>query len=207
MVQHDAVQHRARRRVQAKRYIAHSEGGEHARQLLLDQADAFERLDRRVGKLRVTRCQGKGQRIVDQRIRAQAFFIHCHLVKTLRHFELVRRVLCHAFLIDGQHQYRRIVLFGQLKHTRRLGRPALQVGGIDHTATRRGFQCRFHHLWLGGIDHQRHFYPRRQLFDHFAHQLGFIGALCNRHRNIQGVRTALHLLAPQFQDRIIILVQ
>ena len=97
VVQHDAVQHRAGPGAQAKGDIAHPQRGQHARQFALDQADAFQRLDGRIGKFRVAGCQGEGQGIEDQAPGAQAVFVYRHVVDAPGNLQLGSAVLAMPF--------------------------------------------------------------------------------------------------------------
>ena len=58
VVEHDRVQHRAGLRGKAKGDVAHAERGQHAGQVLLDQPDAFDRLDRGVRRTPGRRWRG-----------------------------------------------------------------------------------------------------------------------------------------------------
>ena len=207
VVQHHRVKHGPGMRGQSKRQIAHPQRGQHARQLALDQADALDRLDCRGSKFWVTGCQCEGQRIIYQRIGAQAMLVHGNIVDAARHLQLLIGDLGHAALINRQHDHRRVVLLGQRKNLIRLAAPALQVRRVDHAAAGSGFQRRLQYIHLGGVDHQRRLYASRQLLDHPPHQLKLIRPFGHRGRNIQRVRPILHLLAANLQDGIVIFSQ
>ena len=74
VVEEDGVEHLARGRVEAERDVGDAEDREDARQLLLDQPDALDRLDRGVGELGVAGRQGEGERVEDQVFGREAVF-------------------------------------------------------------------------------------------------------------------------------------
>ena len=207
MVKHDAVQHRASRRRQPKRHVAHAQGSQDAWQFTLDQADALDRLDSRIGELRIAGSQGKSQGIVDQVGRAQTVLFYGNLVDAAGNLQFVLGGLRHALLIDGQHQHGGVVRLRQGEDPLGARRPAFQMGRVEHAAPGGRLEGQFHHIRLGCVDHQWHFDARGQFLDHLAHHFGFVGALGDRHGNIQGMRPAFHLFAAQLQNRVIVFSQ
>ena len=67
-------------------------------------------------------------------------------------------------------------------------------------STCRNFKA--HHIRLGGIDHKRQFDAHAQLLDDLLHLQGFVGALGERHLNIQNVCSRFKLFAGDLQNTI-----
>ncbi len=71
MMEEDGVERRARGGLQAERDVRNSQRRQNAGQLALDGANALDRFDRRVAKLRFAGGERKRQRVEDQRARRE----------------------------------------------------------------------------------------------------------------------------------------
>ena len=90
------VQHGAGLRRKAKGKIAHAKRGHHARQILFDEANAFDGLNGGVGKFFVAGGEGEGQRVEDQVFGPQSVVVDGDVVDAFGDFEfsLARSLPC-----------------------------------------------------------------------------------------------------------------
>ena len=107
VVQEDGVEDAARGQADAERDVRDAERREHAGQLLLDQADALDRLDRGRAPLLVAGGQREGERVEDQQLRVEPVLLADELVDPLRDLELALARLGHPDLVDRQRDQRR----------------------------------------------------------------------------------------------------
>ncbi len=205
VIEHDRVQHGSGVRREPKGQVAHSKRSHDARQVLLDEADAFDGLDRGIDEFFVAGGKRKGQRVVNQILRFKPVVIDCDIVNAPGNLELFLTRLCHAAFIDRQHDDSRVMLLGQFEHLVGLFASGFKMGGIDHTASRCSLECELKYVKLSRIDHKRHIHTHFKFLDDITHQLHFVRTLRDRTGNVEGMCAKFHLLTGDLQDRIVIL--
>ncbi len=99
------------------------------------------------------------------------------------------------------------MLARQRQHRVHLLPPILQVDRVEHRAPWIRLQRGLHDAWLSGVDHQRRFDPHLQLLDGRRHLLGLIGPLGDGHLHVEHMRAALHLLARDDQQRVVVVAE
>ena len=91
VIQENGVDHFARAGRQSERHVGNSQHGAHVRDLLLDQANAFDRFDRAADIIFVARSAGKNERIENDIFRADAVFFGEQIVASARRFQVCVR--------------------------------------------------------------------------------------------------------------------
>ena len=125
-------------------------------------SDRLDRGHRRVGKFWISGGKREGQGIVDQVFWGEPKLVNSNIIDPLGDFQFALDRFGHPLFINRQDHQGSIVLFGNPKNSLHLLRAGFQVGGIQQTSARRHFEGGFHHIRLGGIDHQRRFHAHRQ---------------------------------------------
>ena len=120
VIKEDRVDDFARRCGQAERDIRDAEHRLDVRDLLLDQPDGFDRLDRAADVVLIARGAGKDQRIDDDVFGRNAVFVGEQIDRTLRHgqFAFAREGLgLQLVFVDGADDQRGAVAFasGQMR--------------------------------------------------------------------------------------------
>ncbi len=208
VVEHDRVQGRTGVGGQAKGQVRDAQRGENARQGFLNQPDAFDGFDGRVGKFWVAGGESEGQVVEDERGGGQAMFVHGDIIDALGHFQFALAGFCHAAFVNGQDDDRGVVFFGEFENFVGFFAPGFKMGRVDETAPRRGLEGDFQHVQFGGVNHQRQVNAgRNQFADDLAHEIRLVAALGDGHGNIQPVRAVIHLVAGDCQDGVPIFSQ
>ncbi len=203
VVEHDRVQGGAGGGREAKRQVRNTQRGEHTRQALFNQPDTLNGFDGRGRKFGVAGGQGEGQIIENQGRGRQAVFVDRHMVDALRHFQLTLTGFGHALFIDGQDDDGGVVFLGQPENLVGFFAPGFEVGRVDQTASRRGFQPQFEHVQFGGIENQRQVDPGGDQFaQHLAHQERLIPPFGDGHGNIQRMCAVVNLFLGDGQDGV-----
>ncbi len=180
---------------------------EHARQLLLDQADALDRLDRRRAPLLVARGEREGERVEDQQLRIEPVLAAGDVDDPLRDLELAVAGLGHADLVDGQRDQRGAVAVGDLRDAVELVAAGLEVDRVDDRAAGDLVQRGLDHLGLGGVDLDRRGLRERHLLGHEAHLLVLVLALGERDAEVEHVGAALDLVLGDLDDAVVVVGQ
>ena len=116
-------------------------------------------------------------------------------VNALGDLEFALGCVRHALLVDGHGHDVRPVLLRQAEHEVRFFAPALEVERVQHGPTRIGLERGFEHVALGAVENQRRLDRRPQALDDLDHLMGFVGALGERHADVEQVRAAFDLVA------------
>ena len=172
---------------------------ERARQLLLHQPDAFDRLDRAVLVLVVAGSERERQD-VEQELPGLEPVLQRPLVDPPRHFELALASQRHPLLVDGHRHRAGAVLLQKWEHPVDLLPPALEVDGIDDADARQPFQSGGDHLRLRRVDAERCFDLSGEDAHDTRHRVQLVGALGQRHADVERMCAAFHLFTGHGED-------
>ena len=179
LVQEDAVEHVAGRRLQAEADVGQAEGGADAGQLGLDAADGLDGGDGVAAQVVVAGGQREGERVEDQVLGLQAVALDRQVVDAVRDAHLPLDVAGLALLVDEQDDDRGAVLLGQAEHPvgpRALGVAVLEVGRVEDGPAAEPAQPGLEHLGLGRVEHQRHRGLRGEALRDLVHVGGAVAA-------------------------------
>ena len=204
VVQEDRVQDGARGQADAERDVGDAERREHAGHLLLDQADALDRLDRGRAPLLVAGGQRERERVEDQQLRVEPVLLADELVDPLRDLELALARLGHPDLVDRQRDQRRAVGEGDRRDAVELVAPGLEVDRVDDRAARDLVERLLDHLRLGRVDLDRRGLGERDLLGHEPHLLVLVLALGQRDAEVEHVRAALDLVLGDLDEAVVV---
>ena len=204
VMQEDGVQHRARFRREAEAHVRHAEAREDARQLALDEANALDRLDRRVDPLRVAGRERERQVVVDEIFRLEAVLADDDVVDLLRDLELPLARLRHADRVDRQRDERRAMLLRERHDAIDALAAVLHVDGVDDRAARDRLERALDDARLGRVDHDRRLDGHREQLDDLRHLLRFVAALGDRDADVEHVRARIDLLARDVRDALVV---
>ena len=158
-VEEHTVQHLARSRVDSETHVGKSHHREGSGNLLLDASDALDALDAIATKIGVSGGEWEGEWVEDEVAGGQSVSLRCDLVQSMGDLHLPLHVACLPTLVDEQADHRCAVVASKREdavHSTAGFFAVLQVGAVQDASPTRQLQCGFHHLWLGGVDHQWH---------------------------------------------------
>ena len=191
-----AVERGARGGPQAKRHIGDAKAGEHARKVLLNEADALNSGCAREAVLLLAGGQRKGEGVKDETARVEAVLAAHDVVNLGGDAQLLFAGFGHAdHVINGQRHHGCAMLFDDGHHLVDLHPTVLHVDGVDDGAAGIGGKGGLNGVGLGAVDHERGLNAHRQLLGEDGDLIGFVNALGEGHAYIQHVGAKLHLLA------------
>ena len=200
VIEHHGVQYFAARFGQSKGDVRDAEDGLASRQRVLDEANAFDRLDARADIVFVAGADREDQRVEDDVFGLDAVFFGEQLERALGHLQLARarnslRLL--LVVVDTADDERGAEAAGERHDLLEAILAVLEVDRIDQRLARRALERFFDHAMIGRIDHQRHFH----FFDFDfkkARDVRHLVAIRILEAYVEDVRAAAHLHAPHF---------
>jgi hypothetical protein len=207
VVQEDRVERGAGRLADAEGDVGDAKRGLDARDLRLDPADPLDRLHRRGLPLVVAGGQGEGERVEDQQLGVEPVLAAGQVADPLGDLELALGRLRHPDLVDRQRDQRRPVRLGQRDDDVGLVRARLEVDRVDDRPPRNLFQRGLDHLGLGRVDLDRRRLGQRDPLDHGHHLLVLVGALGQRHAEVEHVGTAFDLVFGDLDQAVVVVGQ
>ncbi len=204
VVQEDGVEDRSRLKADAEAHVGDAEARLDARELLLDRADALDRLDRRRLPLVVAGREREGEGVEDQQLGVHPVLFADELRDALGDLELALARLGHANLVDGQRDQRGAVLHGDRHDFVELVAAGLEVDAVDDRAAGDLVERLLDHVGLRGVDLDRGRLGERDLLDHLAHLLVLVLALGERDADVEHVRAALDLVLGDLEQAVVV---
>ena len=200
MIEHHGVQHFAARLGQSERDVGDAENGFAARQRLLDQPDAFDRLDAGADVIFVAGADREDQRIEDDVFGLDAVFFGEQLERALRDLQLALardglRLL--LVLVDASDDQRGAEAARERHDFLEALLAVFEVDRIDERLARRALERFFDDAVIGRVDHQRHFDFLDFDFEK-AGDVGHLVAIGILQAYVEDVRAAAHLRAADF---------
>ena len=207
MIEEDRVEHLASGIRQTERDVADAEDRLRVRQRFLDQADAFDRLDRAADVVLVAGRAREDERVEDDVARADAEVLREQLPRALRDLDLALardRLRLLLVLVDAADDERSAVRARERRHALELLEPVFEVDRVDDRLALAVGQRAFERDRIGRVDHDRRAdLLAEQLVEAVdVHELVAIGVL---QVHVDDLRAALHLLARDLAGLFVLL--
>ncbi len=206
VMQEDRVQDRAGGGRDAEGDVRDAQAGLDARDLLLDPADALDRLDGGRLPLVVARGECEGERVEDQGLGLESM-LGDQVADALGDLDLALGRLRHALLVDRQGDQAGAMFLRQRGDTVELVRACLEVDRVDDRAAGDVLQRGLDHLRLGRVDLDRGGLGQRDAFDDGAHLLVLVLALGQRDADVQHVGAAGDLVLGDLEQAVVVVGQ
>ena len=206
MGEEDRIENGPRRFGQAEADVGNAQDRHGAGELFLDLRDSSDGLDRRVLVLLVAGREREGQHVEEQLPGLQAV-LQGPLIDAPRHLQLALLGQRHSLFVDGHRHRAGAVLLQEGKEPVDLFPAALEVDAVDDAHAGQPFQRRRDHLRLGGVDAERRLDLAGEQPHHPRHRLDFVGALGERHADVERVRSSLHLLAGDGENAVVVVAE
>ncbi len=207
VMQEHRVEHRARPRRDAEGHVGNPQRGLDIGDLLLDRFDPRDRLDGRRPPLLIAGGEREREAVEDQQLGVEAVLLAAEVADALGDLDLALCGLGHADLVDRQRDQRRAMRERHRDHAVELGSSRLEVHRVDDRAAGDLLQGPFDHLWLCRVDLDRRGLGERDLLGHQAHLFVLVGALGQRHAQVEHVRAAGHLVLGDLHQPVVVLGQ
>ena len=207
VVQEDRVEDRAGARGDAEGDVRDAERRLDARDVLLDEADALDRLDRRRAPLLLAGGQRERQDVEDERLGIEAVLVAAQLLQALGDLELALRRLRHADLVDRQRDQAGAVGERERHDAVGLGAAGLEVDRVDDRAAGDLLERGLDDLGLGRVDLDRRGLRERDALDDAAHLLGLVVALDERDAEVEHVGAAVDLVLGDLVEAVVVVGQ
>ena len=157
LVEEHAVEHVARRGLEAEGHVREPEHGGRAGELGLDAADRLDRLDGVAPEVLGARAEREGERVEEQVGGRDAVPLGGEVVDAAADPHLPLHVAGLALLVDREADHRRAVLCGEAEHpveSAALVLALLEVRGVEDGLAAEELEAGLHHLGLGGVEHE-----------------------------------------------------
>ena len=158
VMQEHAVEHRARRRLQAERDVREAEDDAALREFPRDRRDAVERLEAEASVVVVAGRDREGQRIEEDVLLGKPPLLRVEVADARRDLKLARRGLRHAgllVLVDRQRDARSAVLLQQRADAVHPLLAVLEVDRVDDRLSAVALQAFLDHDRVGRVEHDR----------------------------------------------------
>ena len=195
-MQEDAVQHRARRGLQAEADVREPKQDLALRERLGDAADALERLEAKAPVLVVAGGDGEGERVEEEVVLVQAPLAREEVVDARGDLDLAVGGLRHAglhVLVDGQRHACRAVALQQRADLVEALLAVLEVDAVHDAAAARALERGLDHVGLRAVHHER----RVDVLHVAARHLGHVLDAVTAHEvdaHVEQVAAVAHLL-------------